>query len=139
MRKRLLATIAVAGLMLAVSAGPAAAHHKSSHKKGGPPAHVVKKQAERLCERNNGTFIDLGGLAYVCLLPTGATEKEIRQAERLCERQGGDLFVAVGNVAYACVLPGGGPILNDFVDTGGPGGGLLSGPNGLRLFPLIVS
>ncbi len=138
MRRRLLATVAVAGLMLAGTAGPAAAHHKSGHK-GGPPAHVVKKQAERLCERNNGTFIDLDGVAFVCLLPTGATEREIRQAERLCERQGGDLFVAVGNVAFACVLPGGGPILNNFVDTGGPGGGLLTGPDGLRLFPVIVS
>ena len=138
MRRRLLVTLAVAGLMLAGSAGPAAAHHKSGHK-GGPPAHVVKKQAERLCERNNGTFIDLGALAYVCLLPTGATEKEIDRAERLCERQGGDLFVAVGNVAYACVLPGGGSILNNFVNTGGSGGGLLTGPNGLRLFPIIVS
>ena len=78
-------------------------------------------------------------MAYVCLLPTGATEKEIRQAEKRCERGGGDLFVAVGNVAYACVFPGGGPLLNDYVDTGGPGGGLLTGPNGLRLFPIIVS
>jgi len=138
MRRRLLATVAVAGLMLAGAAGPAAAHHKSGHD-GGPPASKVKAQAERLCERNNGSFIDLGGLAYVCLLPTGATEKEVRQAERLCERQGGDLFVAVGNVAYACVLPGGGTILNNFVDTGGPGGGLLTGPGGLRLFPIILS
>ena len=138
MRKRVLATIAAAGLMFVVTAGPAVAHHKSGHK-GGPPAHVVKKQAERLCERNNGTFVDLGALAYVCLLPTGATEKEIDRAERLCERQGGDLFVAVGNVAYACVLPGGGQLLDDFVDTGGPGGGLLTGPDGLRLFPIIVS
>ena len=136
--RRVLATFGVAGLILAGTAGPAAAHHKAGHS-GGPPSHVVKAQAERLCERNNGGFIDLGGLAYVCLLPTGATEREIRQAERLCERQGGDLFVAVGNVAYACVLPGGGSVLNDFVDTGGPGSGLLTGPNGLRLFPVIVS
>ena len=138
MRRRLLVTVAVAGLMLAGAAGPAAAHHKSGHD-GGPPVNRVKAQAERVCERNNGSFIDLGGLAYVCLLPTGATEKEVRQAERLCERQGGDLFVAVGNVAYACVLPGGGTILNDFVDTGGPLGGLLTGPDGLRLFPIILS
>ena len=138
MPKRLLAALGVTGLLFAGTAGPAAAHHKDGHT-GGPPAHVVKAQAERLCERNNGTFIDLGGLAYVCLLPTEASEKEIRQAERLCERQGGDLFVAVGNVAYACVLPGGGTVLNNFVDTGGPGGGLLTGPGGLRLFPIILS
>lgn len=136
--RRALAALGVAGLILAGTAGPAVAHHKSGHS-GGPPSHVMKGKAERLCERNNGVFIDLGGLAYVCLLPTGATENEIRQAERLCERQGGDLFVAVGNVAYACVLPGGGTLLNDFVDTGGPGGGLLTGPDGLRLFPIILS
>ena len=136
--RRVLATFGVAGLILAGTAGPAVAHHKNGHS-GGPPSHVVKKQAERLCEKNNGAFIDLGALVYVCLLPTGANEREIRQAERLCEKQGGDLFVAVGNVAYACVLPGGGTILNDFVDTGGPGGGLLTGPNGLRLFPIILS
>lgn len=135
MRRRLLVSVAAAGLMLAFTAGPIAAHHKAGHS-GGPPA---RGQAERLCERNNGVFIDVGPLVYVCLLPTGATEREIRQAERVCERQGGDLFVAVGNVAYACVLPGGGTILNDFVDTGGPGGGLLTGPDGLRLFPIIVS
>jgi len=137
MRRRLLATVAVAGLMLAVTAGPAAAHHKSGHK-GGPPAHVVKKQAERLCERNNGAFIDLGGVAYVCLLPTGATEREIRQAERLCERQGGDLFVAVGNVAYACVLPGFvGPVTQLPTDT--DPGFVLDAVEGIRLLPIIVS
>ena len=99
----------------------------------------MNRQAERLCERNNGTFIDLGGLAYVCLLPTGASQREIERAERICERQGGALFVAVGNVAYACVLPGGGSVLNRFVDTGGPNDGLLTGSDGLRLFPIIVS
>ncbi len=135
MRRRLLVSVTAAVVMMAFTAGPIAAHHKAGHS-GGPPSRA---QAERLCERNNGTFIDLGPLVYVCLLPTGATEREIRQAERVCERQGGDLFVAVGNVAYACVLPGGGTILNDFVDTGGPGGGLLTGPDGLRLFPIIVS
>ncbi|MDQ3897702.1 MAG: hypothetical protein M3326_10770 [Actinomycetota bacterium] len=138
MQRRLIATLGVAGLLLAATAGPAAANSKGGHG-GGPPAHVVKGQAERLCEKNNGAFIDLGSLAYVCLLPTGATEKEIRKAERLCERQGGDLFAAVGNVAYACVLPGGGTVLNRFVDTGGPGGGLLTGPGGLRLFPILLS
>ena len=137
MRKTIGALVG-AGMLLAGTAGPVLAHHKSGHE-GGPPKWVVVRQAERQCERNNGAFVNLGGLAYVCLLPTGANEREIRQAERTCERAGGDLFVAVGNVAYACVLPGGGQLLNDFVDTGGPGGGLLTGPDGLRLFPIIVS
>lgn len=136
--RKLLATIGVAGLMLAGTAGPAAAHHKAGHD-GGPPAHVVRGQAERLCERNNGGFVDLGALAYACVLPTGATEAEVQQADRLCDREGGALFVAVGNVAYACVLPGGATILNNLVDTGGVGGGLLTGPDGLRLFPIVLS
>ena len=135
--RRVLATLGVAGLILAGTAGPALAHHKAGHS-GGPPSHVVKKQAERLCERNNGTFIDLGGLAYVCLLPTGANEREIRQAERLCERQGGALFVAVGNVAYACVLPGfSGPVT--VPGSGGNPGFVLDAVDGLRLLPIIVS
>ncbi len=136
--RKLIVTLSVVGLLAVGAAGPATAHHKSGHS-GGPPDRVVRAQAERLCERNQGTFIDLGDLVYVCLLATGANEREIRQAERLCEREGGDLFVAVGNAAYACVLPGGGQVLNDFVDTGGPGGGVLTGPDGLRLFPIIVS
>ncbi len=137
--RKTLGTLAVAGMLLAGTAGPALAHHKSGHA-GGPPSRVVVNQAERQCEKQQGgTFIDLGGLAYVCLLPTGASERDIRKAERTCERAGGELFVAVGNVAYACVLPGGGDVLNDFVDTGGPGGGLLTGSDGLRLFPIIVS
>lgn len=135
MHRRLLVTLAVSGLLLAGTAGPAAAHEKADHK-GGPPAHVVKAQAERLCENNHGTFIDLDGLAYVCLLPTGATVKEIRQAQRLCERQGGALFVAVGNVAYACVLPGfSGPVTHLPTATS-PGFVLDTG--GLRILPIVV-
>ncbi len=136
MHKRI-GTYAIAGMLLAASASPVLAAKPDNA--GGPPTRQVVAQAERLCEKNNGTFIDLGGLAFVCLLPTGADEREIRKAERLCERAGGDLFVAVGNVAFACVLPGGGLLLNDFVDTGGSGGGPLLGGDGLRLFPVIVS
>ena len=135
--RKVLATLGVAGLILAGTAGPAVAHHKSGHE-GGPPSHVVKARAERLCEKNNGAFIDLGGLAYVCLLPTGATEREIRQAERLCERQGGALFVAVGNVAYACVLPGfSGPVTQ--LPTGDSPGFVLDTVEGLRILPVIIS
>lgn len=96
-------------------------------------------RAERQCEKQDRAFVDLDGLAYVCLLPTEANERDIRKAERTCERAGGELFVAAGNVAYACVLPGGGQLLNDFVDTGGPGGGPLLGEDGLRLFPIVAS
>lgn len=137
MQRRTLATLVVAGLMIAGTAGPAAAHHKSGHK-GGPPSHKVRAQAEKLCERNNGLFVDLGGLAYACVLPTAASEKEIRQAERLCEKEGGALFVAVGNVAYACLLPGSGLSVIDPK----PGGGtvpIFDSGNGLRLFPIILS
>jgi len=107
MRIRRLAILGVVGLMLGI-AGPAAGHHNAGHS-GGPPDRGGNAQAERLCERNNGVFIDLDGLAYVCVLPTAATGNEIRQAARLCERQGGVLFVAVGNLVYTCVLPGGTP------------------------------
>ncbi len=62
-------------------------------------------KAERLCEKENGLFVDLGGLAYACVLPTAASENDIRKAQALCGRQGG-LFASVGNVVYACVLPG---------------------------------
>ncbi len=136
--RKLIAGLGVAGLMFA-GVGPAVAGHQgggSGH--GGPPGHVLNRQAERQCERNNGTFIDLGGLAYVCLLPTAANEREIRQAERICERQGGALFVAVGNVAYACVLPGfEGPVT--VPGSGGNPGFVLDAVEGLRLLPIIVS
>jgi hypothetical protein len=51
---------------------------------------------------------------------------------------GGLLYAAVGNVAHACVLPGGGAASNVFVETGGSGGGLSTGPDGLRLFPILI-
>ncbi len=76
MRRRRLAILGVAGLMLGLT-GPATAHHNAGHI-GGPPDQVARAQAERLCERNNGEFIDLDGLAYVCLLPTAARENELR-------------------------------------------------------------
>lgn len=133
--RRMLATAGVAALILAGTAGPAVAHHKGGHS-GGPPPKTAK--AERLCERNNGVFIDLDGVAYVCLLATGASEREIRQAERLCQRQGGALFVAVGNLAYACVLPGfSGPVTVPPI--GNTPGFVLDTGDGLRLLPVIVS
>ena len=63
--------------------------------------------AEQLCERaQDGTFIDLGGLAYVCLVPEAINAGQLRAAEAVCENvYEGDLFVAVGNLAYACVRP----------------------------------
>ena len=122
--RRLIATLGVAGLMLAGAASPALAKKPSGTAK-----------AERMCERNNGTFISVDGLVYACVLPTGASEREIKAAARECKKQGGALFVGVGNVAYACVLPGG-----EIIDL--PGGAtdpvLGDTLNGLRLFPILV-
>ncbi len=87
------ASLALVGVMLA-GASPALAAKPSQNAK-----------AERLCEKEGGLFIDLGGLAYACVLPTAASDGDIRKAQALCARQGG-LFAAVGNVVYACVLPG---------------------------------
>ncbi|MCA1672873.1 MAG: hypothetical protein LC799_11960, partial [Actinobacteria bacterium] len=92
LRRRLLIALGVVGLLLATL---------------GAPASAKNVDAQGLCERRNGSFIDLDGLAYVCLLPTAATKGEIRQAGRLCTERNGVLYVAVGNAAYACVLPGG--------------------------------
>ena len=121
--RKLFAALCVAGIMLA-GAGPALAHRPSQN-----------AQAERLCEKEGGLFVDLGGLVYACVLPTAASDKDIRRDERLCDRQGG-LFLAVGNVAYACVLPGGVfPV--DGIPTDG---GLLEiFDGGLRLTPIIIS
>ena len=70
--------------------------------------------AEQLCERSHdGDFVDLGELAYVCLVqgPEGANAGQIRAAEAVCENvYNGALFVAVGNRAYACVLPSSPPL-----------------------------
>ena len=123
--RRIIASLGVAGLMLAGAASPALAHK---------PDRLAK--AERMCEKEGGAFISVDGLVYACVLPTRASEKDIRAAARECKRHGGALFVAVGNVAYACVLPGG-----DILDLGdsipGPGGGPVD-VGGLRLLPLVI-
>jgi len=124
--RRLIATLGVAGVMLAGAASPAFAHK---------PDRLAK--AERMCEREGGAFISVGGLVYACVLPTEASERDIRAAARECEKQGGALFVAVGNVAYACVLPGG-----DILDLPGSGTDPVTGDNllnGLRLLPVVIS
>ncbi|MCA1706509.1 MAG: hypothetical protein LC808_25890 [Actinobacteria bacterium] len=125
--RKFIAALSVAGVMLAGMASPALAHK-------GEPAQNAK--AERACEKEGGLFIDLGGIAYACVLPTMASDKDIRKAQALCGRQGG-LFASVGNVVYACVLPG------TELPVGGlpiPGtGGLLgSGDGGLRILPVLV-
>ncbi|MCA1672169.1 MAG: hypothetical protein LC799_08190 [Actinobacteria bacterium] len=123
--RRLIASLGVAGLMLAGAASPALAHK---------PDRFAK--AERMCEKQGGAFISVDGLVYACVLPTGANEKEIQQAARECKKQGGALFVAVGNVAYACVLPGG-----DILDLPGSGTDPVTGGpllNGLRLLPVVI-
>ncbi len=148
--RRLLATLGVAGLMIVGTGAPALAAEADTNAEAGT-----------LCAANNGAFIDLDGLAYVCLLPTAATEPEVDQADVLCGEHDGVLFVAVGNVAWACVLPGGDSVLNGLLGNGGfgdgllaaldglglspglnagsPGGGLLTGPDGLRLLPVRLS
>ena len=121
-KRNLIASVGVAGLMLAGATGPALAH------KPDKPSN-----AERMCE--GGTFISVDDLVYACLFPTAASEKEIKAAACEC-KQGSALFVGVGNLAYVCVLPGG-DILN--LPGGGPDpvtGHLLLG--GMRLLPVVI-
>ena len=92
MRRRLLCGFAAAGLILALINSPASAA-KGDYEKAG-----------NLCESNGGDFIDLDGVAYVCMLPTAATVTHVLQAGTLCVRQGGLLYAAVGNVAGRAVL-----------------------------------
>ena len=121
--RRLIATLGVAGMMLAGAASPALAHK---------PDRFAK--AERMCEKQqDGTFTRVDSLVYACVLPTGATQKQIEQAARECKKQGGALFAAVGNVVYVCVLPTG--TLPGTIT--GPGGDLLD-TGGLRLFPIVL-
>lgn len=122
--RRLIASLGVAGLMLAGAASPALADK---------PNKTAK--AERMCERQGGAFISVDGLVYACVLPTGASEKEIRAAARECKKQGGALFVGVGNLVYVCLLPGG-DILDLPGGSTGPGGDLFH--NGLRLLPVVL-
>jgi len=125
--RKLIVSLGVAGLMIAGAAGPALAHKPDKPSK-----------AERMCEREGGAFISVDGLVYACVLPTAASEKDIRAAARECKKQGGALFVAVGNVAYACVLPGG-DILDlpgSVADPVGTGGALLGN---LRLLPIVLA
>lgn len=123
--RKLIASLGVAGLMLAGAAGPALADKPDKPSK-----------AERMCEREGGTFISVDGLVYACLFPTAASEKEIRAAAKECKKQGGALFVGVGNLVYVCLLPGG-----DILDLPGGAtdpvtGDLLHG--GVRLLPVVI-
>jgi Spy/CpxP family protein refolding chaperone len=61
--RKILATLAAAALLVcAVAAVPAAA------KPGGKG--VTAAQEKRVCEKRGGTWIDLDGLAGICLLPS---------------------------------------------------------------------
>jgi putative hemolysin len=121
--RKLIVSLGVVGIMLAGTAGPALAAnpHKKDH-------------GERLCKKEGGAFVRVDNLVYACVLPTGATEKEIRQAARECKKHGGALFAAVGNVVYACVLPGG-TLPGSITD---PVTGLPLDTSGLRLFPIVL-
>ena len=73
---------------------------------GKPDKPGKASQAQRLCERSGGTFVNLSPLVYACVFPNEGTPQRRKQAERVCERQGG-IFVDVSPLVYACVLPGG--------------------------------
>ena len=124
--RRLIASLGVAGLMLAGAASPALADKPHKNKLA---------KAERMCEKQGGAFISVDGLVYACVLPTGASEKEIKAAAKECKKQGGALFVGVGNLVYVCLLPGG-DILDLPGGSTGPGGHLFY--NGLRLLPVVI-
>ena len=121
--RRILAALCVAGIMIA-GAGPALADKPSQNAK-----------AERACEKEGGLFVDLGGIAYACVLPTQASDKDIRKAQRLCDRQDG-VFVSVGNVVFACLLPGGELPVEGLPIPGTDGMGQDGG--GLRLLPVLI-
>ena len=73
---------------------------------GTAAAAPTTRPAETLCAVQGGAFIELGGLAYVCLLPGPGDDGQIRAAAGVCEgAYRGSLFVAVENAAYVCVLP----------------------------------
>jgi hypothetical protein len=63
--------------------------------------------AQRVCEQaNKGTFVDLDGLAYVCLGPQNA-----RGAQRQCERTHRGAFIDADGLAYVCLGPSSGSAL----------------------------
>jgi hypothetical protein len=58
--RRILATLALSVFVLGGAAAPAFAD---------PKPRDTTAQQKRACERAGGTFIDLDGLAKICLLP----------------------------------------------------------------------
>lgn len=99
--RKLLASLAVVGVMLAGVAGPASA--------------AKPDKAERLCEKSGGLFIRVDGIVYACVLPGGSTElltvgsvvtgvPKSDKAGVHCVASGG-IYLRVDNLVYACVLP----------------------------------
>ena len=114
--RRAVLIVAAAVLIVAGSTGTAFA----AHGHGPGPGKV--------CERfNGGTFVDLDGLAYACLLPANNFG-----ARRTCERSGGT-FIDLDGLTYVCLFPDGRP-------GRGPGHGNRLGhcerPNGGTLIDL---
>jgi hypothetical protein len=62
--RKAIATLGITATLLGGGAAllPAAA-------KAAPPPKDTTDQQRRLCERSGGTFIDLDGVARICLLP----------------------------------------------------------------------
>ena len=60
--------IATLGLSTMLIGGGAALVPQVAQAK--PPPRDTTDQQRRLCERSGGTFIDLDGLAKICLLPS---------------------------------------------------------------------
>lgn len=102
--RRLLATLGMAGLILAGTAGAASAAKPAPN-----------DLAQRTCQKAGGTFLRVDGIIYVCLFPGGSTEllsvgsvvTNIPKSDRagtLCVVSGG-IYLRVDNLVYACVLP----------------------------------
>ena len=95
----------VVAIALAVAVGLGLLGLGSHSTAAAPP---TTRPAEALCEAHGETFIDLGGLAYVCLAGTGESfgAGQVRAASQVCEAvYQGQFFVATENTIYTCVRP----------------------------------
>jgi len=63
--RKLVATLGMSAILMG---GTAALVPQLAH--ASPPPRDTTAQEKRACERSGGTFIDLDGLAKICLLPS---------------------------------------------------------------------